>query len=103
MKNVQIIFSDKREMKKEYKAQNLLDMLRELISSDSDHQMSKREAVARFTSATGSTINLLASDLGLYVPSFASVKKQNDKQFNVCNFALTCKIKISFQSAVNFF
>ena len=74
-------------MKKESKAQSLLDMLRELISSDSDNQMSKREAVARFTYATGSTINLLASDLGLYVRSFASVKKDNDKIFNVCNFA----------------
>ena len=83
-------------MKKESKAQNLLDMLKELISSDPDHQMSKREAVARFTSATGSTINLLASDLGLYVPSFASVKKENDKQFNVISFP--CQSEKDFTS-----
>ena len=83
-------------MNKESKAQSLLDVLREMITSDSDHQRSKRKVVDRFTSATGSTINLLASDLGLYVPSFASVNKNNDKQYNVCVFACISSYQVTF-------
>ena len=43
----------------------------------------KRQAVNRFTSAVGSTINLAMTYRSIYVPTFQSVNLQNDDQVKV--------------------